>query len=242
MLSKKIINCFIKLSIIFAFIFCFFGFNIFFDCAINILLSYVTREGSIVDASFIEAPKRRNTEEQREKLKKCEVPEEWEDAKHPQKLMQRDTDATWTKKGDETHFGYKDHVKVDKDSKLITKFAVTTASVNDVKGAENLFDENDKIAYADAAYPSLSLPENVENQICEKSNRNRPLTAEQKENNHLKAKIRCRVEHVFAGMVQMVGGTLIRCKNYSRASFNISFLNLVYNMRRVLSLNRMRIA
>lgn len=212
-------------------------FNMFFEEIRK--AGYVTREGSIVDASFIEAPKRRNTEEQREKLKKSEVPEEWDDAEHPQKLMQRDTDATWTKKGDEAHFGYKDHVKVDKESKLITKFAVTTASVNDVKGAENLFDENDKIAYADAAYPSLSLPENVENQICEKSNRNHPLTAEQKENNHKKAKIRCRVEHVFAGMVQMVGGTSIRCKNYSRASFNISLLNLVYNMRRVLSLNRM---
>lgn len=215
-------------------------FNLFFEEIRK--AGYVTREGSIVDASFIEAPKRRNTEEQREKLKKSEVPEEWDDAEHPQKLMQRDTDATWTKKGNEAHFGYKDHVKVDKDSKLITKFAVTTASVNDVKGAENLFDENDKIAYADAAYPSLSLPENVENQICEKSNRNHPLTAEQKENNHKKAKIRCRVEHVFAGMVQMVGGTSIRCKNYSRASFNISLLNLVYNMRRVLSLNRMRTA
>lgn len=215
-------------------------FNLFFEEIRK--AGYVTREGSIVDASFIEAPKRRNTEEQREKLKKGEVPEEWDDAEHPQKLMQRDTDATWTKKGDETHFGYKDNVKVDKDSKLITKFAVTTASVNDVKGAENLFDETDKIAYADAAYPSLALPENVENQICEKSNRNRPLTAEQKENNHQKAKIRCRVEHVFAGMVQMAGGTSIRCKNYSRASFNISLLNLVYNMRRVLSLNRMRTA
>lgn len=215
-------------------------FNLFFEEIRK--AGYVTREGSIVDASFIEAPKRRNTEEQREKLKKSEVPEEWDDAEHPQKLMQRDTDATWTKKGNEAHFGYKDHVKVDKDSKLITKFAVTTASVNDVKGAENLFDENDKIAYADAAYPSLSLPENVENQICEKSNRNHPLTAEQKENNHKKAKIRCRVEHVFAGMVQMVGGTSIRCKNYSRASFNISLLNLVYNMRQVLSLNRMRTA
>ena len=215
-------------------------FNLFFEEIHK--AGYVTREGSIVDASFIEAPKRRNTEEQREKLKKSEVPEEWDDAEHPQKLMQRDTDATWTKKGNETHFGYKDHVKVDKDSKLITKFAVTTASVNDVKGAENLFDENDKIAYADAAYPSLTLPENVENQICEKSNRNHSLTAEQKENNHKKAKIRCRVEHVFAGMVQMVGGTEIRCKNYSRASFNISLLNLVYNMRRVLSLNRMRTA
>jgi IS5 family transposase len=114
-------------------------FNLFFEEIRK--AGYVTREGSIVDASFIEAPKRRNTEEQREKLKNGEIPEEWEDAEHPQKLMQRDTDATWAKKGDETHFGYKDNVKVDKDSKLITKFAVTTASVNDVKGAENLFDE-----------------------------------------------------------------------------------------------------
>lgn len=201
---------------------------------------YITREGSIVDASFIEAPKRRNTQEQREKLKNGDLPDEWEDPEHPQKLMQRDTDATWTKKGGEAHFGYKDHVKVDKDSKLITKFAVTTASVHDVKGAEDLFDETDRTAYADAAYPSLKLPKNVENQICEKSNRNHPLTTEQKKNNHKKARVRCRVEHVFAGMVQMAGGTSIRCKNYNRACFNIALLNLVYNMRRVLSLNRMR--
>jgi hypothetical protein len=38
---------------------------------------YVTRIGTIVDASFIEAPKRRNTKEQREQLKKGEIPEEW---------------------------------------------------------------------------------------------------------------------------------------------------------------------
>lgn len=197
---------------------------------------YITRTGSIVDASFIEAPKRKNTKEQRETLKKGEIPEEWSDSEHPQKLMQRDTDATWTKKGNETHFGYKDTVKVDAQSKLIIDYRVTTASVNDAKAAEGIFDENDKIAYGDAAYPPLELPEIVENQICEKANRNRPLTDEQKEHNHQKAKTRCRVEHVFAGMVQMVGGTYIRCKNLERATFNVSMLNLLYNMRRVLSL------
>jgi len=203
---------------------------------------YVTREGSIVDASFIEAPKRKNTKEQREKLKGGEMPVEWVDAEHPQKLMQRDTDATWTKKGNEAHFGYKDNVKVDKDSKLIMDFTVTTASTSDVKGAEALFDETDKVAYADAAYPSLELPEGVENQISEKAVRNHPLTEAQREKNHQKAKIRCRVEHVFAGMVQMCGGTSIRCKNQSRATFNISMLNLCYNMRRILSLRRMQAA
>jgi hypothetical protein len=59
---------------------------------------YVTRTGSIVDASFMEAPKRKNTKEQRETLKKGEIPPEWDDPDHPQKLMQRDTDETWTKK------------------------------------------------------------------------------------------------------------------------------------------------
>jgi IS5 family transposase len=203
---------------------------------------YITREGSIVDASFIEAPKRKNTKEQRESLKAGKVPDEWNDAEHPQKLMQRDTDATWTKKGDESHFGYKDNVKVDLDSKLITDYTVTTASTNDAKAAEGLFDEKDKVAYGDSAYPSLALPRGVENRFCEKANRNHPLTEEQKANNHKKAKLRCRVEHVFAGMVQMVGGTTIRCKNQSRAVFNISMLNMLYNMRRVASLNRMRTA
>ena len=199
---------------------------------------YVTRSGSIVDASFMEAPKRRNTKEQREKVKEGEIPEEWNNPEHPQMLLQRDTDATWTKKGNEAHFGYKDTVKVDLDSKLIVDYNVTTASVNDVKAAEGIFDEKDNAAYGDSAYPSLELPENVENQISEKANRNHPLTEEQRKNNHQKAKKRCRVEHVFAGMVQMCGGTFVRCKNQSRATFNISMLNLLYNMRRALFLAR----
>ena len=203
---------------------------------------YVTRTGSIVDASFIEAPKRKNSKEQREALKRGEIPEEWSDSDHPQKLMQRDTDATWTKKGNEAHFGYKDNVKVDLDSKLIIDYKVTTASTNDVKAAENLFDENDRVAYGDSAYPSIKLPDGVENKICEKANRNHPLSMEQRESNHQKAKQRCRVEHVFAGMVQMAGGTTIRCKNQARATFNISLMNLVYNMRRVSWLNRLRSA
>lgn len=201
---------------------------------------YITRTGSIVDASFMEAPKRKNTKEQREKLKSGEIPEEWADTEHPQKLMQRDTDATWTKKGNESHFGYKDNVKIDAESKIIVDFAVTTASTSDIKGAEGLFDEKDRVAYGDSAYPSLQLPKYVQNQISEKGNRNHPLTEEQKKHNKQKAKTRCRVEHVFAGMVQMVGGTSIRCKNKNRAIFNISMLNLVYNMRRVTTLNRLQ--
>jgi IS5 family transposase len=203
---------------------------------------YITKSGSIVDATFIEAPRRKNTKEQREKLKSGQIPEEWNDPKHPQKLRQRDIDATWTKKGSEAHFGYKDHTKIDLESKLILDFRVTPASTNDVKAAKGIFNKDDKVAYGDSAYPSLELPGGVVNMISAKANRNHPLTEEQKQENHKKAKLRCRVEHVFAWMVQAVGGTYIRCKNLSRATFNISMLNLLYNMRRVVTLNRLRSA
>lgn len=212
-------------------------FDRFFEAILE--KGYIARAGSIVDASFIEAPKRRNTKEQRETLKEGGIPEEWNDPEHPQKLMQRDTDATWTKKGNDSYFGYKDNVKVDLDSKIITNYNVTTASANDVKGAEGLFDDTDRVVYGDSSYPSLELPEGVVNQISEKAQRGHPLTEKQKLNNHQKAKQRCRVEHVFAGMVQMVGGKNIRCKNYKRAHFNISMLNLLYNIRRVMTLKRL---
>ena len=69
------------------------------------------------------------------KIKNGEIPEEWE--KEPHKLSQKDTDARWTKKGDEKHYGYKDHVKVDADSKLILDYAVTPANVHDSNEFEN---------------------------------------------------------------------------------------------------------
>ncbi|MGL6200467.1 MAG: hypothetical protein ACRC3H_16175 [Lachnospiraceae bacterium] len=43
-------------------------------------------------------------------------------------------------------------------------------------------------------------------------------------------------------LLQIVGGTNIRCKNQCRAVFNISMLNRLYNMRRIISLKRMRTA
>lgn len=53
-------------------------------------------------------------------------------------------DARWTKKRDEVHYGYKNHAKVDKITKLIDKYHTTPASVHDTGGVEALLDEKDK--------------------------------------------------------------------------------------------------
>lgn len=197
----------------------------------------ITREGSIVDATFVDAPKQRNSKDENDSIKDGKIPEEWKKETQKNKLAQKDVDARWTKKNDETHYGYKDHVKVDKDSKLIVGFTVTSANIHDSQELENLIDKRkDKSLYADSAYKGEEiekcLGENIENNIIEKGYRNKPLTEQQKERNREKSKIRVRVEHVFGHMTNSFKGISIRSIGLKRAVFNIGLLNLTYNLCR----------
>ena len=196
----------------------------------------ITHKGTIVDATFVDAPRQRNSRDENKKIKNGEIPEEWKE--EPHKMAQKDVDARWTKKGDEKHYGYKDHVKVDADSKLILDYAVTPANVHDSNEFENFFNEQDEVGYADSAYVGKKLPKRVRNEVCEKGYRNKPLTDEQKENNRRKSKIRCRIEHVFAYMTMSMHGLSVRSIGIERAAFNIGLTNLVYNICRYSFLSR----
>jgi IS5 family transposase len=202
-------------------------------------LGIITRDGSLVDASFVEVPKQRNNRDENAKIKSGEIPEEWTNPKNVNKLEQKDTDARWTKKGGQSYYGYKDHVKVDKDSKIITDFTVTAASVHDVNEFEGLIDINDKEAWLDSAYASeehiariMKAYPHIILHICEKGYKNAPLTDEQKESNRIKSKVRARVEHVFGYMTRFMGGITIRTIGIERATREICEMNLAYNIKR----------
>ena len=202
----------------------------------------ITHNGTIIDATFVDVPRQRNSRDDNKKIKEGEVPEEWTKPENSSKLAQKDTDARWTKKNDEVHYGYKNHVKYDADSKFITNYSVTNASVHDSQKCTDLLEESDKAVFADSAYSSEkiaeNLPKNCDNQICEKGYRNHPLTEEQKENNKKKSKIRCRIEHIFGFMTNSMNGITIRSIGIDRAWLNIGLMNLVYNLRRYEFLKR----
>lgn len=77
----------------------------------------IAHQGKIIDASFVEAAKQRNKKEENEQIKAGNSPEDWHEK--PNKQRQKDVDARWTKKNQQTHFGYKDHAKVDNKHKFI---------------------------------------------------------------------------------------------------------------------------
>ena len=149
------------------------------------------------------------------------------------KLRQKDTDARWTKKGDELHYGYKNHVKADAESKFITDYAVTSANVHDSQALNDLIDDTDYALYADSAYfgePIFAkLPGGLEIRVHEKGSRNHPLTEEQKASNKEKSRIRVRIEHIFGFMTNSMKGITVRSIGKLRAMFNAGITNLIYN-------------
>ncbi|MDR1338605.1 MAG: IS5 family transposase, partial [Prevotellaceae bacterium] len=162
----------------------------------------------------------------------------------PHRLSQKDTDARWTKKHSQSFFGYKNHVKEDAGSKLITKYTVTDASVHDSQATDPLLDGKDtgECFYADSAYSGASQEKiiesrGMENQVCEKGYKNKPLTEEQKAGNREKSRVRSRVEHIFGFMENSMNGMYIQCIGMKRATTVIGLMNLTYNMFRKIQLD-----
>lgn len=203
----------------------------------------LVKEGSkvMVDASFVDVPKQRNTREENKTIKEGKVPDKWKGNK--KKISQKDTDASWTKKNDEVHYGYKNHIKANEKSKLIEKYEVSCACVHDSRKLEDLVDDEDKGRefYGDSAYSGKPIADllnryGIISKTHEKGYRNNPLTKEQKSNNREKSKIRARVEHVFGFIENNMNGSFIKSIGIKRAEANIGLMNITYNLFRFIQL------
>ncbi len=131
------------------------------------------KEGSIVDATIVEAPGQRNNHQDNDQIKQGEIPEDWK--VNPNMLRQKDTEARWLKKNGENYYGYKNHIKICRKSKLISRYKETDASVRDSQAVEDLLDKSDSHHdfYGDSAYSGeqIAIPlkkKKIRNRIHEK--------------------------------------------------------------------------
>jgi IS5 family transposase len=204
---------------------------------------YLAMGGQIVDASIVAVPKQRNSRDDNAKIKAGETPEGWD--KQPAKRAQKDTDARWTKKHGRSHFGYKNHVNVDRRHKLIRRYQATPASVHDSQVVDDVLDPDNTASdvWADSAYRSAEIEaklaeRGLKSRIHRKAHRSRPLGKREHQGNRTRSKVRARVEHVFGAQSNDMGGTLVRSIGLVRAKARIGLKNLAYNMRRFVQLER----
>jgi IS5 family transposase len=204
----------------------------------------LARQGHIVDDTFVEVPRQRNTRAENAQIKAGEAPADW--APEPAKARQKDVAARWAKKGQDRRYGYQNHVNVDSASRLITAFTGTDAAVHDSDALEALVAPGDQVTYADSASvgprsAAVFERNEVESKVTERPIRNRPLTAGQKRRNRAKSSVWVRVEHVFGTMKLSLRARWNRCIGQVRNAAAITLTNLVYNLVRFEQMERLEL-
>ena len=194
-------------------------------------------EGQIIDASFVEVPRQRNSREENRQIKEGEIPESFEE--HPHKKRQKDVQARWSVRPKINHYGYKNSVIVDAEQKIIVAYQVDPAHVHDSQALEPLVKKSSpKRLHGDSAYRSKTISEELEkigceNHIHQKGYRNTPLDEKARAQNKKKSEVRVRVEHVFASMKMSLHRALhVRVIGLQRVTGVVGLINLAYNMVR----------
>ena len=197
---------------------------------------YQLQEGAMIDGSLVRVPVQQLTRSEQEQVAAGTVPN-WKLAKRRQK----DVDARWTKKGTKSYYGYKRHVLVSAEHKLIVDSAVTPAHVHDIQRAKKVLEKVPKqcSVYGDRGYDSAALREHLERtgrapKIAFRAPRQERegMKIIRQHTNKTVAKTRARVEHVFGAIQHDMGCTLHRGIGLQRAQSELLMEHLVYNLRR----------
>ena len=147
------------------------------------------REGTIVDASIIEAP-----------------------SSTKNRAGERDPEMHQTKKGNQWHFWMKAHIGVDSETGIVHSLRTTAANVYDVTGAHGLLHGGETQVWCDAGYKGVhkrdeNLERGVEWQVSMRPVKRRKLEPEGSEAlaEKRKASVRAKVEHPFLKVKRAFG-------------------------------------
>ena len=133
-------------------------------------------------------PRNHNKRDENKAIKNGEVPEGWADK--PAMRSQKDTDARWTRKHGKSYYGYKNHVNVDRQHKLVRRYHVSDAALHDSQAVDHLLMQGNTSAdvWADPAYRSEEMEAKLrgmklKSHIHRKGKRGKPLTEQAKSSN-----------------------------------------------------------
>lgn len=180
---------------------------------------------SIIDATIISSSNRPLSNQERKDL--TDKPS-----------SQKDTDASSTEKNGTKYYGYKGHINVDGETKLIQKATFTSAKEHDIRQFEKVLTGEEKEVYGDKAYRSKDLEKkarlvNVKYKVLRKAYKNQALSLESIETNKQWSKVRARVEHAFAYIKNKLHYTQARAKNKLRNELAFQMNVVMYNIFRM---------
>ena len=186
--------------------------------AINYVLEQngaMMKGGTIVDATILNAPSSTKNQEK-----------------------SRDPEMHQTKKGNEWRFGMKCHIGVDAGTGYVHAVTATPANVHDITEAHNLLRETDEVVYGDSGYIGIEKREEIRNDPnfskidfrVTRRPKSLPKVSDnaidwEKQIDHRKSSVRCKVEHAFHIIKNRFGFTKVRYRGIAK---NLNKLNMLF--------------
>jgi len=152
-----------------------------------------------------------------------------------------DSDAGYTVKQGQPHYGYKAHVAVDETHTLIRASTLTGASVHDSQEFEAVVKGDEAMVVADKAYWSRERSEwcgrkGVANGILRKAVRGEKLRECTVRANRLFSSIRCQIEKVFGWWKRSAGYRRVRYVGREANRLELEFKCVCWNLKRLANL------
>jgi IS5 family transposase len=153
----------------------------------------------------------------------------------------RDPEMHQTKKGNQWHFGMKAHIGVDADSGLVHTVVGTSANVNDVTQAHALVHGEETDVFADAGYQGVDKREDTQDirarwHVALRPGLRRLLDATDPKDaiveriEHVKARIRAKVEHPFRVIKRQFGHVKVRYRGLAKNTAQLHTLFALSNL------------
>lgn len=194
----------------------------------------ILKKGTIVDATIIPSANKPLSKARRAELES-------------KPSTQIDTEAHSTQKNGKKYFGYKGHIGIDAQSKIIRKRTFTPANVHDSVEMENVLSGDEQSIWADKAYPKqkdkkAARAMGIYYGVLDKAARNSPLSYKQQKRNKQKSSVRAAVEHPFGFMNKKLKVTVLAAKNKVRNALRFDMWCIVYNVCRASFLLKRQVA
>jgi IS5 family transposase len=193
----------------------------------------IVEQGTLVDATIIEAPRGKKTEDSGGAGGAGGAVDGSDHTKQKS--------ASYTKKHGRTYFGFKAHIATDRNA-MIKDYVFDTARVHDSRHMDQLIEGEKEAAYADSAYMDQARKQRLEDAgvfcgIIERRVRGQgELTDAQKAHNRRCASLRAFVEHPFAWIKRFGGFCRTRYRGLERNALDFGLAAIAYNFERSLSI------
>jgi IS5 family transposase len=181
---------------------------------------YILKRTTLVDATLLESSRRRP------------------DATAAAEGRAPDADASYTRKYQQSFYGYKAHLSSDGEHHLIRAAVLSTASAYEGEVFARIAPADTGAIYADKAYDTKAnhawlQARGIQSGIARKGAHHIKLTEADREDNRRKSRVRAHIERVFAHLKKWQHYRRVRYLGLAKNQLELTLKAVAYNLKRL---------